>query len=160
MAILTLSGRAAIAASLKTQPIHLAWGAGSTSWDTNPEPEPIDASALVSEVGRRAATTVRFCIPSADGEIIVPTGRFTEVAYETNHLYTRFNFDFADSPDATIREVAIYIGSQVKANLPAGQVYFAPSDLEDNGILLVLERFAKFERSAAVRQSFEFVVTI
>lgn len=33
MAILTQSGRAAMAASIKTQPIHLAWGTGNDNWE-------------------------------------------------------------------------------------------------------------------------------
>lgn len=33
MAILTQSGRAAMAASIKSQPIHLAWGNGSSDWE-------------------------------------------------------------------------------------------------------------------------------
>ena len=34
MALLTRSGRIALAASLKNQPLHLAWGSGSPSWET------------------------------------------------------------------------------------------------------------------------------
>lgn len=34
MAILTQSGRAAIAASIKQQPIHLAWGTGDPAWES------------------------------------------------------------------------------------------------------------------------------
>ena len=34
MAILTKSGRAAIAAAIKSQPLYLALGAGSPHWDT------------------------------------------------------------------------------------------------------------------------------
>ena len=34
MAILTTSGRAALAAAIKQQPLHLALGEGETSWDT------------------------------------------------------------------------------------------------------------------------------
>ncbi|WP_339048023.1 hypothetical protein [Candidatus Mesenet endosymbiont of Phosphuga atrata] len=35
MSILTQSGRAAIALSIKEQPIHLAWGTGDASWESN-----------------------------------------------------------------------------------------------------------------------------
>ena len=34
MAILTKSDRAAIAASIKQQPIHLTWGTGDTTWES------------------------------------------------------------------------------------------------------------------------------
>ncbi len=39
MAILTKSGRAAIAASIKQQPIHLAWGTGDPTWESLHEAE-------------------------------------------------------------------------------------------------------------------------
>ncbi len=35
MSILTQSGRAAIAASIKEQVIHLAWGTGDAGWESN-----------------------------------------------------------------------------------------------------------------------------
>ena len=37
MAILTTSGRAAIAASIQQQPIHLAWGEGNPAWEHTKE---------------------------------------------------------------------------------------------------------------------------
>ena len=39
MAILTQSGRAAMAASIKTQPIHLAWGNGNPDWEDDKSAE-------------------------------------------------------------------------------------------------------------------------
>lgn len=39
MAILTQSGRAAMAASIKSQPIHLAWGNGNSDWEDDRESE-------------------------------------------------------------------------------------------------------------------------
>jgi hypothetical protein len=39
MAILTKSGRAAIAASIKQQTIHLAWGTGDPTWESTHEAE-------------------------------------------------------------------------------------------------------------------------
>jgi hypothetical protein len=160
MAILTLSGRAAMAIAIKAQPIHLAWGSGDAAWDTVPVVETVDQIELIAEVGRRAATSVKFCVPDEAGEIIVPTGRFTEVTEPSNHLYMKFNFDFADSPSAEIREAGVFTGTQVIAGLPVGQTYFIPSEIQAPGILLALERFPKFSRSSAVRQSFEFVITI
>lgn len=159
MAILTNSGRIAMAASVKAQPIHLAWGFGSSAWDTVPVPESIDATALVAEIGRRKATYVNYCVPDAAGAIVVPTGKFTESISPTKHLYMRFGFDFTDAPTSTIRELAVMVGTLTNPALPIGQMYFVPADLMDVGRLLVVENIAKFDRSAAVRQTFEFVVT-
>lgn len=160
MAILTTSGRTALAAAAVAQPLHLAWGTGSASWDATPVAEPVTATALVAEVGRRASTFVGYCTPSTTGDIIVPTGRFASSDTPTNNIYLRFNFDFSDAPTATIREAAVFMGTTTVSGLPAGQKYFLPAQIQSQGILLAIERFPKIVRSATVRQSFEFVLTI
>lgn len=159
MAILTDSGRAAVAAAIKAMPLHMAWGAGLQAWDTVPEPEPILATALVSEVGRRELTQALFCVKDDTGDIIVPNGRFSTSDTPTNNLYLRFNFDFTDAPASDIREVAVFLGTVVIAGLPAGQKYFTLAQLANVGQMLALERVPKFTRNAAVRQTFEFVLT-
>lgn len=159
MAILTNSGRVAMAKAIKAQPVHLAWGSGNAAWDTTPVAPSTNETALVAEVGRRLATSVRYCTPDEAGEIIVPTGRFTESATPTRHLYMKFNFDFMDAPTASIREVAVFSGTATNGALPPGQTYFSPADVTDPGTLLVIERVPKFDRSPSVRPAFEFVVT-
>lgn len=48
MSILTQSGRAAIAASIKEQSLHLAWGSGDSSWESSHQVEKV---FVESEVG-------------------------------------------------------------------------------------------------------------
>lgn len=159
MAILTNSGRVAVAESVMSRPLHLAWGSGDPDWDDTPEPELITDDDLVNEVGRRLVSTALYCTPHPDGEIVVPTGRFTASPTPTKNIYLRFNFDFFDAPTASIREVAVFVGTQTDPALPPGQMYFEPGQIVSPGTLLVIERTPKFDRSASVRQSFEFVVT-
>lgn len=159
MAILTNSGRIAMAMSVKAQPIQLGWGSGDAAWDTTPQPEQITATALVNEIGRRAASYVAYCEADEAGEIIVPTGRFRETPTPTKHLYMRFAFDFTDAPTSAIRELGVFVGAALVSGLPAGQMYFEPAHVASPGMLLVVEHIPKFERSAFVRQTFEFVVT-
>lgn len=167
MAILTTSGRTAMAIAIMAQPIHLAWGSGSPTWDVTPVAEDPSATALVAEVGRRAVTLAQYVTPDAAGSIIVPNGVFSPSVAPTNNIYCRFNFDFTDSPTATIREAGIFIGTTLIAGLPAGQTYFIPNDpnmsnqndVANPGTLMVLEHFPAFARSSSVRQSFEYVIT-
>lgn len=158
MAILTNSGRAAVAMSVKDQPIHMAWGSGNAAWDDDPEAEPVEAAALVNELGRRRATQVLYCTPSPSGELVVPTGRFTVSLVPTKYLYMRFAFDFNDAPASTIRELGIFLATVPKSTVPIDQEYLVPSEIEEQGILLALERITKIERSASIRQQFEFVI--
>lgn len=160
MAILTNSGRTAIAEAVAGHPIHLAWGTGDAAWDSAPVAESIEASGLVQEVGRRVATFVGYCNPDENGDIIVPTGTYTTSQTPTNNLYLVFNFDFTDASDKTIREAAVFMNTVTQSGLPAGQKYFTPSQITSNGTMLALERFQKIVRSPTVRQSFEFVLTL
>lgn len=171
MAILTASGRTAIAQSIAAQPIHFAWGSGNPSWDTTPVTEDSNAVGLTNELGRRAATSVQFVAPSDTGDIIVPvfndasgstvSKRFVLSNVPTPHLYMRFNFDFTDAPASIIREISVFVATEVAAGLPAGQMYFVPSELANPGTLLALEHLAdNIIRSPNSRQSFEFVLTI
>lgn len=171
MAILTNSGRAAMAKALAARPLHFAWGGGATSWDITVPHESLDATSLVSEIGRRSATSVQFVVPADEGEIEVPlfndqtggnvTKRFHIVADPSPYLYMRFIFDFTDAPAAIIREVAIFTDTVVNPALPAGQKYFSPADIVDTGKMLALENLLQeIFRTPNSRQSFEFVLTI
>jgi hypothetical protein len=159
MAILTNSGRIAMATSVKSQPLHLGWGSGDAAWDTVPVAESIAATGLLNLIGLRKAAYTQYCEPDVAGEIIVPTGRFTESVDPTKHLYMRFAFDFTDAPTSTIRELGVFVGTITDPLLPGGQMYFTPAEVDAMGQLLVIEHIQKFERSASVRQTFEFVVT-
>jgi hypothetical protein len=159
MAILTNSGRAAVAMAIRSMPLHMAWGTGREEWDFTPEPESTLAEGLESEIGRREVTQTLYCKPDPAGDIIVPNGRFSISEAPTNNLYMRFNFDFTDASASDIREVAVFLGTVIKEGLPPGQKYFTLAELENTGQMLALERVQKFTRNAAVRQSFEFVVT-
>lgn len=226
MAILTKYGRAAIAASIKQQPIHLAWGTGDPTWESDhtvtktfannqigldhkpvkdvsitqgettfiagtdysvdsvmgvitrlpngnlennatvaisytyaTPPEPITANALLNEVGRRTADEVLFCVGDEDGDLITPTGRFKASSTPTNNLFLRFTFDFDNASNQIIRELGVMVGTLTKPDLPPGQRYFEPTDIDESGILLVLERTVPLIRTAATRETFSFVVT-
>lgn len=220
MATLTQSGRAAIAASIKQQSIHLAWGTGDPSWETSysvtktfsdnkihldhrpvknvsitkdettfiegysvdsvigiitrldslPEevnvsytyatpPEPINANTLLNEVGRRTADEVLFCVGDENGDLITPTGRFKSSIVPTNNLFLRFTFDFDNGSSYVIRELGVMVGTVIKQDLPIGQRYFEPADIDEGGILLVLEYTVPLIRTAATRETFSFVVT-
>ncbi|WP_353277742.1 hypothetical protein [Wolbachia endosymbiont (group A) of Agelastica alni] len=221
MSILTQSGRAAIAASIKEQPIHLAWGTGDAGWESSHQvenfftldkldhqpvkdvkvfkeqttyqsgidytvdsntgviqrtenssiaevtieytqdtpPEPITSTKLLKEVGRRVVDEVFFCTGDEDGELLTPTGRFKPSNVPTNNLFLKFTFDFADAANQVIRELGVMVGTKVKEELPEGQRYFEPKDIEDPGILLVLEHTVPLIRTTATRETFSFVVT-
>jgi hypothetical protein len=169
MAILTQSGRAAMAAAIANEAIHLAWGTGDPEWDTEPALETATAVALFNEIGRRKATLVQFVVEDEDGAITTTDvddpslqNSFSPSPENapTNHLYLLFNFDFGDAPASTIRETGVFLGTETDPELPAGQRYFTPEEIVKPGILLAIEHLAAFNRSPSVRQTFELIITL
>lgn len=153
-----LDGRVMTAQWLSQQPLYLAWGAGRAEWDAAPEPEPVDATALVAEIGRRVVTQVGFVLPDDAGLIEMPQGKYTLSAAPTRWLYVRTVFAFDEAPAAQIREVALFAGTQVAAGLPPGQRYFTPAQVTTPGKIFLLDRSQNFMRNGAVRSAFEYVL--
>ena len=160
MAIITTSGRTALAIALRSKSLHLAWGTGSPAWDAAPVQETLADAALIAEIGRRTIFIVQFCKPDAAGDIAVPGGTFIASESPTHYLYLRVSFDYADAASSIIREVAVFSGTQTISGLPAGQAYFTPAQIALPGTLLAIERFPPIVRSATIRQSFDFVINI
>lgn len=159
MATLVTSGRTAVTAAVKARTIFMGWGSGEAAWDTVLVPEAVSKSALIAPVGYRKLTESSFVAADAAGGIVVPNGRFSVSATPTNNLYLRFTFDFEDSTAASIREIAVFIDTQVAAGLPVGQMYFSPAQITNPGTMLLAENIVKINRTPATRESFEFVVT-
>ncbi len=122
-------------------------------------PELITSATLIKEVGRRVVDEVLFCTGDENGELLTPTGRFKPSNVPTNNLYLKFTFDFTDAANQVIRELGVMVGTKVKEGLPTGQRYFELQDIEDHGILLILEHTVPLIRTSATRETFSFVVT-
>lgn len=159
MAVITQSGRAAIAYSVKSQTLHIAWGTGRDEWGNPPPPTDGMTDALVTEIGRRVVDSAVFCTPDEDGEIVVSTGRFTASAVPTNNLFIHVRYDFTDGGTATIKELGLFTGTVIKAGTPVGQKYYLPDDIDDPGILMLYENTVPLIRTGATRENFSFVAT-
>lgn len=158
-AVLTSSGRIAIATAIKARTAHMAWGSGDPSWGNTPPSPAANSTALLAEVARRKATQVEYCVAATAGAISVPEGRFDITATPTNNLYFKFFFEFEEAVGSTIRETAIFLDTVLAAGVPSGQFYLLPAQVSNPGTLLVIERRAPIIREITTRQLFEFVVT-
>jgi hypothetical protein len=158
VAILTNMGRTELVRAIFQQPIFMAWGKGDGVWQ-EPPAEDLDSTVLQDAIGFRKATQVRYCVPDDAGEIEVSSGKFSVSDVQTRHLYLQFRYDFADAKGETIREIGVFLNSQLVPDLPAGQVYFDNAEVSDPGQLLLLENYRELFRDDGVRESFDFVVT-
>ena len=164
MAILPRMGRAAIAMSLKSQTVHVAWGTGLPEWDAllpAVAPEDPDATGLVAEVGRRVASLVAYLQPDAAGPNEVDdVGKLSISEEPTNLLFVRAVMDFSFAADQIIREIGVFLGTEVVEGLPSGQVYFSPGEIADPGMLLQLEHRPPLYRSPGTRETIEILIVI
>ena len=158
MAILTTVGRNALATAVLDQVLHLAWGTGSSAWDTTPVAESVSATGLVAEVGRRTVQNINYCIPDAGGSIVLPSGTFALSGIPTNYLYIDVTFDYLDASTSSIREIGLFAGTVVSGALPGTQHYYQPGDIVSPGTLMYLQNITKIARSSSIRQEFKFVL--
>jgi hypothetical protein len=175
MGLITEAGRAAMAKSIKDQPLFLALGRGNTSWGNGTPPlESIDATKLLNEIGRRALTRSLYVVPDTNGDIEVPVSttqnqdgswhvekeKFSSSGTPTRHLYLEFALDFTDAVDETIRELGLYVGSVLKPGLPAGQMFFQKSDFTSEGLLFEIEHKRPYIREVNRRTTFAWVISL
>ena len=117
MAIITISGRAGMAKSIKNSPLYIAWGQGQHDVEANEKtPEDPTQTALFREVGRRVVDNVQFVVGNDEGELVTPTGRWTVSATPTNNLYISTTFDFEDASGYTIREYGLFVNTETKSD--------------------------------------------
>lgn len=159
MAIMTTSGRRALAAAVKGSKLYMAWGRGSSDWDNERPREERGAEALTAEVGRRLIRQVQYCRPDPNGEIATSGQTWAPSPNPTAHLHLRADFDFADGLGETIRELGVFINSRPKPGLPAGQTYFKPEEINHPGTLLALDHITAISRGVGSRIHFDFVLT-
>lgn len=158
MSILTISGRTAIAASIKAQALHLAWGPGDGSW-TSPPSESASATVVTNEIGRRQVSSCDYVVPATNGAIEIPgAGKFDITTTPTNRLLVQTQFDYADAATSTIRQIGLFVGTVVVAGLPSGQRYFTPNQIQSPGQLLQLENRAPTVRSSSTRNLYQLLI--
>lgn len=160
MAIFVSDAPAAVALAIKETGVWVAWGGGDPGWDAVPVAEPVNATALINEIGRRRSQVLEFCEPNPAGDIIVPQGAFAISSTPQRNLYVRCNFANTDAVGVDLREGAVFIGTVLAGGIPVGQEYFLPGDIVGSGKMLMLERFAKITRSVDFGVSLEFVMTL
>ncbi|MBQ7544935.1 MAG: hypothetical protein IJT02_08330 [Synergistaceae bacterium] len=140
MAVLTYLARTAWAKYLLSRPLFLAIGNGEASWDTTPKEVDYEATALTHEIGRKKITRSYFVNEDDDGEIDMPGGRrYSYSETPTRHIYLSCMFNYGEGVAEPIREVGVFIDTQVKSGLPATQSYFVPGEIQTPGTLILLE---------------------
>lgn len=165
MAVLQDQGRIALAKALQEQAIYLAWGRGVATWDSQPISEPVNATGLVDEIGRRIASNKRFVAPQTDTsptapfDIKTPGGDlYLYSATPTNYLLLEFQFEYNDAATEVVRELGVFVGSEVISGLPAGQRYFTPAQIKSQGRLYMLDRIPKLIRTNTTEPLYRYVL--
>ena len=161
MAIITISGRAGMAKSIKNSPLYIAWGQGQHDVESNEKiTEDPTQTELFREVGRRVVDDVQFVVGDDEGGLVTPTGRWTISEEPTNNLYISATFDFEDANGYTIREYGLFVNSEMSSDCSEGQRYFLPTEISNPGELLMLENCVPLIRTGDTRHECNFVMSL
>lgn len=160
MAIITIPGRAGIARSVRANQLFIAWGTGSEEWTGSEKvAKESTQTSLFREIGRRLVDETYFVVGDDQGDLVTPSGRWGISESPTHQLYVRAQFDYTDGNGYTIREYGLFLNTVVSSGLPVGQRYFLPTEIEDQGELLMLENCVPLIRTGDTRHTCSFVVT-
>lgn len=162
MQVLQVNGRKLLAKALAALPVHVAWGRGDGAWDAPPV-TPTDRAQLMDEIARRVATEVYYVVPATelDGEIELPDKVFYKRSAEpSGNLCVRAVFSMNEALGEKVREVAVFFGSVAKANVPPGQRYLTPDQLESLGEMYSCEFRSPVLRSGSVKGVEEIVIPL
>ncbi|MBN9047463.1 MAG: hypothetical protein J0H18_17625 [Rhizobiales bacterium] len=172
MAVATQGARIQQAIALMNLTLFLAVGTGDPAWDSQPAPStPEDQTAqdaawsqltdLTAKIGVTRVRDKSYVTPDDAGTILVGDGsRYSLSTDPTGYVYLCFQLDLSDASDTTLREAGIFVGTQLAASVPEGQMYIADADVADFGRLIEIDRFSPIVRDGSLSQSFSFILTM
>lgn len=172
MAIFTNSGRIVLAQALLNMELHMAVGSGDPAWDSLPAPTTPEAqairdaewsqlTALTAPVGLARTRDKFFVKPDVNGTIPMNDGGlYSQSAEPTPYIYVRFQLDLADALGETLRENGVFVGSQIAADVPSGQMFIEPDDIISFGQMIQVDRVAPVVRDGSISQTLSTILTM
>lgn len=172
MAVFTIGGRKALAQALLDMNLFLAVGVGDPAWDNETPPStPEDIAVqdaqwatltdLHDKIGIARIRDKFFVKPDVTGEIPMSDGSLYSPSDEpTSYVYLRYQLDLGDALGVTLRECGLYLGTQIDASVPVGQMYIPTSEVIDYGTLIQIDRFPAVVRDGSIAQIFSTILTM
>ncbi len=158
-AVLVNDGRILLAQALIDRPAYFGIGAGSADWGTSEPPTAgLEQINMVTPIGYKLAHVVQFVRPDEAGDIVLTSGRYALSEQPTNHLNYRLRLEYGEVMQ-DVREIHVYVDTQLVSGLPVGQRYFAPEDVAKTGRLLLAERRKPLFFDGTVGAEINLVVT-
>ncbi len=116
-------------------------------------------TGLASEIGRRRAQSIQFIVPDPEGPIDDAfKQRWAVSAEPTNTLLISVKFGYDEAPDAIIQEFGIFVDTVARPEIPPGQDYLTPDQIEHPGYLHTIEHVTPVIRSATKRDGADIFI--
>ena len=132
------------------------------NFHVRPAPASVASHDLLNEVGRKLIVNKQFAVPNSEGDIEVETGTFSLSPGNapTPHLFIEVAFLPSEAPDASIRELGVFLGTVPVTGLPGGQQYFSAAQVATKGTLVTLHNIETIVRNNTSRETFRLVITL
>ncbi|KAB2689652.1 hypothetical protein [Brucella tritici] len=172
MAVFTIGGRKALAQVLLDMNLFLAVGVGNPDWDNEASPSTPEEVALQdaqwatltdleNKVGITRIRDKFFVKPDVSGEIPMSDGSLYAPSDDpTPYVYLRYQLDLGDASGITLRECGLYLGTQIDASVPVGQMFVPSEGVTNYGSLVQIDRFPAVVRDGSISQIFSTILTM
>lgn len=165
MATFVETGHIAIATSLFKETFYLALGTlpkdYQKKWTVEQEPPPFNPKndSLILPIGYKVETLKKFVKEDENGTIEALGKRWSIVDYPTRNIYLEFKLDKEDAENQTIYQIGLHINLQPKPEVPKAKQFLLPTEVQDEGILLIAENIRPAFKSLGETRTFFTVLT-
>lgn len=166
MAIVTLKGHVNRAKRfLEEESIYVGIGR-TTPWDENDTPPlPATDSELEEPQGYKKIETKTLVIPDEEGTIVYRNTKWSAVTEEeafakgARWCYVSVWFEYDELPtNIQYRQVGLFTGLKTTEDVPPGQYALTPDQVEDQGVLEVIDNIHPVYRDMDKREKVAIVM--
>lgn len=134
--------------------------------DTNPPIPEFDTTELNEVIGFKKAEQVLIVVPDDTGEIVYQDTQWRIVSPEdafkekARHIFLSTTIRYDELPLGKYRQVGVFVGLKPKEGIPAGQYNLLPSEVQDIGVLEVVDNRQDSNRQADQKETLNIVIKL
>ncbi len=158
--VLTETGHISLAEVMFAKEFWLAWGdvPDGQEWLDTPPTEDTSSIELLAEVGRIKNLVKEYVILDENGVIEVDNLTWTISASRTKYIYLKFTFDQTQNSTDEIYQLGLFTDVVPSVGHEADE-YLQPTNIDDEGNILLIENQPVLFRNSATRETYEYIIT-
>lgn len=158
--VLVETGHIKLAKEMFDEDFRLAWGSlpTGTDWGNNPDPEDLESTELILEVGRIVSQVKEYVVQDVNGVLLIDGIKWSVSVEPTKFVYLKFVFEQDMNSSDAIYQLGLFTNT-IPSTGHESDDYLQPVNIDNIGEIVLLENQPVVYRNSATREIFEYVIT-